>query len=87
MAGRGPRVDGNPTGAGDAAVAALADGMARGTAWPDRLRAAVAWSAAAVAAPRRARSSRTCWASRSRSPSCDDAAPPGGGAASTRVSR
>ncbi|MGX7827190.1 1-phosphofructokinase family hexose kinase [Actinokineospora sp. 24-640] len=46
-----PPITGNPTGAGDAAVAALADGMARGLAWPERLRAAAAWSAAAVAAP------------------------------------
>ncbi|MDQ3404050.1 MAG: 1-phosphofructokinase family hexose kinase [Actinomycetota bacterium] len=44
-------VAGNPTGAGDAAVAALADGLAREVAWPQRLRTAVAWSAAAVAAP------------------------------------
>ncbi|MGW5053380.1 1-phosphofructokinase family hexose kinase [Actinokineospora sp. NPDC004072] len=46
-----PRIDGNPTGAGDAAVAALADGLARGIPWPTRLETAVAWSAAAVAAP------------------------------------
>jgi tagatose 6-phosphate kinase len=45
------RLAGNPTGAGDACVAALARGMARGVAWPDRLRDAVALSAAAVAAP------------------------------------
>jgi tagatose 6-phosphate kinase len=51
-------VVGNPTGAGDAAVAALARGMAAGSAqpdrhefWPDLLRDAVALSAAAVAAP------------------------------------
>lgn len=44
------RVAGNPTGAGDACVAALAVGCAAGTAWPERLRDAVAWSAAAVAA-------------------------------------
>lgn len=44
-------VAGNPTGAGDAAVAALATGMARRQPWPERLRAAVAWSSAAVAAP------------------------------------
>jgi len=43
------RVAGNPTGAGDAAVAALAHTV--GADWPDRLRTAVAWSAAAVAAP------------------------------------
>lgn len=39
---------GNPTGAGDAAAAALAAGLAAGQAWPDMLREAVAWSAAAV---------------------------------------
>lgn len=44
------RVAGNPTGAGDACVAALAAGSASGTPWPERLRDAVAWSAAAVAA-------------------------------------
>lgn len=42
---------GNPTGAGDACVAALAAGLRAGTEWPARLRAAVAWSAGAVAAP------------------------------------
>jgi tagatose 6-phosphate kinase len=40
---------GNPTGAGDAASAALAATHAR--PWPDRLREAVAWSTAAVASP------------------------------------
>lgn len=44
-------VAGNPTGAGDAAVAALALGLIAGQAWPERLVAAVALSAAAVAAP------------------------------------
>jgi tagatose 6-phosphate kinase len=44
-------VRGNPTGAGDAAVAALATGADERWAWPVRLRAAVAWSAAAVASP------------------------------------
>jgi tagatose 6-phosphate kinase len=44
-------VRGNATGAGDAAVAALARGLAEGGPWPDRLRDAVALSAAAVAAP------------------------------------
>jgi tagatose 6-phosphate kinase len=42
---------GNPTGAGDAAVAALAAGLARGLPWPDLLADAVSLSAAAVAAP------------------------------------
>lgn len=44
-------VHGNPTGAGDAAVAGLARGMADASGWPERLRDAVALSAAAVAAP------------------------------------
>lgn len=42
-------VDGNPTGAGDAFTAALADGLIRGTAWRDILRSATATAAAAVA--------------------------------------
>lgn len=45
------RIDGNPTGAGDACVAALASGLARGASWPSLLREAVALSAAAVASP------------------------------------
>ncbi|MER5641442.1 1-phosphofructokinase family hexose kinase [Kitasatospora sp. NPDC002227] len=44
-------VTGNPTGAGDAAVAALALGLVARTPWPERLTQAVALSAAAVAAP------------------------------------
>lgn len=46
-----PLVPVNPTGAGDAAVAALAVGLLGHRAWPDLLRAAVAWSAAAVLEP------------------------------------
>jgi tagatose 6-phosphate kinase len=42
---------GNPTGAGDACVAALARGLRDGTPWPPLLADAVALSAAAVAAP------------------------------------
>ncbi|HEU5420163.1 MAG TPA: 1-phosphofructokinase family hexose kinase [Streptosporangiaceae bacterium] len=42
---------GNPTGAGDAAVAGLARGLALGQAWPERLRHATALGTAAVAAP------------------------------------
>jgi tagatose 6-phosphate kinase len=42
---------GNPTGAGDACVAALARGLRDGTAWPELLADAVALAAAAVAAP------------------------------------
>jgi tagatose 6-phosphate kinase len=44
-------VSGNPTGAGDAAVAALAAGLVAGAPWPERLADAVALSAAAVHAP------------------------------------
>ena len=42
---------GNPTGAGDAVVAALVHGLIRRQAWPDRLRHAAALGAATVAAP------------------------------------
>lgn len=45
------RLEGNPTGAGDAAAAALASGLAAGDPWPALLREAVAWSAAAVPVP------------------------------------
>jgi tagatose 6-phosphate kinase len=41
----------NPTGAGDAVVAGLALGLARGWSWPDRLRHAAALGAATVATP------------------------------------
>ncbi|MFI5806506.1 1-phosphofructokinase family hexose kinase [Streptomyces sp. NPDC051561] len=42
---------GNPTGAGDSAVAALLAGLVDGVPWPERLARAVALSAATVAAP------------------------------------
>jgi tagatose 6-phosphate kinase len=42
---------GNPTGAGDAAVAALAAGLATGATARDMVQAAVAWSSAAVLQP------------------------------------
>ncbi|HZD70258.1 MAG TPA: 1-phosphofructokinase family hexose kinase [Actinomycetes bacterium] len=42
---------GNPTGAGDATMAALADGLASDRPWPEILREAVAVSAAAVFLP------------------------------------
>jgi tagatose 6-phosphate kinase len=45
------RVAGNPTGAGDAATAALVAGAAGRVPWPERLRDAVALSAAAVLQP------------------------------------
>lgn len=44
-------VEGNPTGAGDAAVAALAMGLADGAPWEECLRSAVALSASAVSRP------------------------------------
>jgi tagatose 6-phosphate kinase len=44
-------VRGNPTGAGDALVAALASGIVRGLPWSESLAEAVAVSAAAVAVP------------------------------------
>jgi tagatose 6-phosphate kinase len=42
---------GNPTGAGDSAVAGLLSGLVEGLPWPDRLARAVALSAATVQAP------------------------------------
>jgi tagatose 6-phosphate kinase len=45
------RLAGNPTGAGDAAVAALAAGLVGGRTWAELLADAVALSAAAVGAP------------------------------------
>ncbi|MFI6287959.1 1-phosphofructokinase family hexose kinase [Streptomyces sp. NPDC051018] len=44
-------VKGNPTGAGDSAVAALLAGVVEGLRWPERLSRAVALSAATVLAP------------------------------------
>ncbi|MCT9106064.1 1-phosphofructokinase family hexose kinase [Streptomyces mirabilis] len=45
------RVHGNPTGAGDSAVAGLLSGLVERLSWPDRLGRAVALSAATVLAP------------------------------------
>ncbi|MFD4912600.1 1-phosphofructokinase family hexose kinase [Streptomyces virginiae] len=45
------RLAGNPTGAGDACVAAIAAGLEADLAWPDIMREAVALSAAAVPCP------------------------------------
>ncbi|MEU0688659.1 1-phosphofructokinase family hexose kinase [Streptomyces uncialis] len=45
------RVSGNPTGAGDSAVAGLLSGLVSGEPWPVRLARAVALSAATVRAP------------------------------------
>ncbi|MER6530357.1 1-phosphofructokinase family hexose kinase [Streptomyces sp. NPDC001508] len=44
-------VHGNPTGAGDSAVAGLLSGLVERLPWPDRLTHAIALSAATVAAP------------------------------------
>jgi tagatose 6-phosphate kinase len=44
-------VSGNATGAGDAVVAGLADGLVRGMDWPDRLRHATALGGATARAP------------------------------------
>jgi tagatose 6-phosphate kinase len=49
---RAPRRDsGNPTGAGDAVAAGLAQGLACDRSWPERLRQAAALGAATAAAP------------------------------------
>ncbi|MFR9796104.1 1-phosphofructokinase family hexose kinase [Streptomyces sp. MS06] len=45
------RLSGNPTGAGDSAVAGLLSGLVEHLPWPDRLARAVALSAATVSAP------------------------------------
>ncbi|GAA2143616.1 1-phosphofructokinase family hexose kinase [Kitasatospora kazusensis] len=45
------RLEGNPTGAGDSAVAALVLGLVDGRPWPERLAEAVALSAATVLSP------------------------------------
>ncbi|MER6025201.1 1-phosphofructokinase family hexose kinase [Streptomyces sp. NPDC001851] len=45
------RIPGNPTGAGDSAVAGLLSGLVEQLPWPDRLTRAVALSAATVRAP------------------------------------
>ncbi len=45
------RLAGNPTGAGDSAVAGLLSGHVEGLPWPERLARAVALSAATVVAP------------------------------------
>ncbi|GAA2622801.1 1-phosphofructokinase family hexose kinase [Streptomyces axinellae] len=50
-AGVPERLAGNPTGAGDSAVAGLLSGLAEGLPWPDRLARAVALSAATVRSP------------------------------------
>jgi tagatose 6-phosphate kinase len=46
-----PRVDGNPTGAGDAATAGVASGVLEGLSMPETLRRAAALGAAAVLRP------------------------------------
>jgi tagatose 6-phosphate kinase len=47
----GEPLRGNPTGAGDAAAAAVAAGLAAGAEWSEIIRDAVAWSGAAVLQP------------------------------------
>ncbi|MGW6454471.1 1-phosphofructokinase family hexose kinase [Streptomyces sp. NPDC055078] len=54
-------VRGNPTGAGDSAVAALLAGLVEGLPWPDRLARAVALSAATVLAPAAGEFDRTAY--------------------------
>lgn len=54
-------ISGNPTGAGDAGVAALIAGLLSGRPWPDRLAEAVAWSASAVASPEAGSIDRTTY--------------------------
>nr|WP_240969055.1 1-phosphofructokinase family hexose kinase [Streptomyces sp. HNM0575] len=51
QAGPPRSLTGNPTGAGDSAVAGLLSGLVEGLPWPDRLARAVALSAATVRAP------------------------------------
>jgi 1-phosphofructokinase family hexose kinase len=51
QAGLPAPLSGNPTGAGDALVAALAAGLARGSTWQQMALDAVTWSAAAVLQP------------------------------------
>ncbi|MGW6915403.1 1-phosphofructokinase family hexose kinase [Kitasatospora sp. NPDC054939] len=52
------RLPGNPTGAGDSAVAALTAGLVAGAPWPERLRQAAALSAATVPEPQAGRFDR-----------------------------
>jgi tagatose 6-phosphate kinase len=57
------RVQGNPTGAGDAVVAGLAHGLVRRWPWPERLRHATALGTAAAAAPAAGQFARADYAS------------------------
>lgn len=59
-------VRGNPTGAGDSAVAALLSSLVEGAPWPSRLRRAVALSTATVLAP--VAGSTTGWRTRTYCP-------------------
>ncbi|MFF7648373.1 1-phosphofructokinase family hexose kinase [Streptomyces sp. NPDC007983] len=56
------RLTGNPTGAGDAAVAGLLSGLVDEVPWPERIARAVALSAAAVRAPAAGEFDRTVYA-------------------------
>ncbi|MEW1647283.1 1-phosphofructokinase family hexose kinase [Streptomyces sp. NPDC091219] len=55
------RLPGNPTGAGDSAVAGLLSGLVEDLPWPDRLARAVALSAATVRAPAAGEFDRTTY--------------------------
>ncbi|MFJ1655914.1 1-phosphofructokinase family hexose kinase [Streptomyces sp. NPDC088337] len=55
------RAHGNPTGAGDSAVASLLSGLVENLPWPDRLTRAVALSAAAVLSPAAGEFDRTVY--------------------------
>ncbi|MFF0790817.1 1-phosphofructokinase family hexose kinase [Streptomyces spiralis] len=56
------RVHGNPTGAGDSAVAGLLSGLVEHLPWPDRLARAVALSTATVLSPTAGEFDRTAYA-------------------------
>ncbi|MER6985106.1 PfkB family carbohydrate kinase, partial [Streptomyces carpinensis] len=56
------RVQGNPTGAGDSAVAGLLSGLVEHLPWPDRLARAVALSTATVLSPTAGEFDRTAYA-------------------------
>ncbi len=55
------RLSGNPTGAGDSAVAGLLSGLVEGLDWPGRLARAIALSAATVLAPAAGEFDRTVY--------------------------
>lgn len=71
-------IRGNPTGAGDAGVAALLAGLTAGRPWPDLLAEAVAWSASAVAAPLAGSIDRTTYVTARAHVLVSATEPPGG---------